>query len=91
MEFVSKYEHAPRWRVAAAVAPHCLFRPRPSSAAPTMPIKGAYTWTEKSDSLLVSVPLKGVSAKIVDIVVSASTIKVRDASIPVYPPAYLHR
>lgn len=41
-----------------------------------MPIKGAYTWSEKSDSLLVSVPLKGVSAKLVDIVVSASTVKV---------------
>ena len=41
-----------------------------------MPIKGAYTWSEKSDSLLVSVPLKGVSAKLVDIVVSATTVKV---------------
>ena len=41
-----------------------------------MPIKGEYTWTEKSDCLVVRVPLKGVSPKKVDIFCTENILKV---------------
>mmetsp|Transcript_7589 Transcript_7589/g.12782 ORF Transcript_7589/g.12782 Transcript_7589/m.12782 type:complete len:815 (-) Transcript_7589:130-2574(-) len=44
-----------------------------------MPIKAAYTWSEKKDTIKVLVPLKGVSASKADIIVSSSTLKVNFA------------
>ena len=41
-----------------------------------MPLKGGYTWYEKSDHLKIQVPLKGVSPKTVDIFVTAESLKV---------------
>ncbi len=41
-----------------------------------MPITGEYSWSEKSDRILVSVPLKGASPSKVDIYVTSNTLKV---------------
>ena len=41
-----------------------------------MPITGDYTWTEGKETIKVTIPLKGVSPKIVDIFVTSSTLKV---------------
>ena len=41
-----------------------------------MPIKGVYSWTESSDQLLISIHLKGVSPKKVDIFCTENILKV---------------
>ena len=41
-----------------------------------MPIAGEYSWSEKKDRVLVSVPLKGTSPNKVDIYVTRNTLKV---------------
>ena len=41
-----------------------------------MPITGEYSWSEKKDRVLVSVPLKGTSPSKVDIYVTRNTLKV---------------
>ncbi len=41
-----------------------------------MPITGEYSWSEKRDRVLVSVPLKGTSPGKVDIYVTSNTLKV---------------
>lgn len=41
-----------------------------------MPLKGDYTWHDKSDHVKIQVPLKGVSPKTVDIFVTAESLKV---------------
>ena len=44
-----------------------------------MPVAGQFTWTEKSDHLVVKVPLKGVSPKNVDIFCTENILKVNYA------------
>jgi dyslexia susceptibility 1 candidate gene 1 protein len=44
-----------------------------------MPVTASYTWSEKKDSIKVLLPLKGVSANKVDILVSSATLKVNFA------------
>lgn len=46
---------------------------------PTMPVTGQYTWSEKSDVLVVKIPLKGVSPKTVDIFCTENILKVNYA------------
>lgn len=41
-----------------------------------MPLVGSYNWTEKSDKLIVSIPLKGCAPSKVDIFCTSSTLKV---------------
>lgn len=42
----------------------------------SMPLNGVYEWTEKSDSLTLTIPLKGVAPSVVDIVATAATLKI---------------
>ena len=41
-----------------------------------MPLNGVYEWSEKNDSLTLTIPLKGVSPSIVDIVATVATLKI---------------
>ena len=41
-----------------------------------MPVTGEYSYTEKTDRLIVSIPLKGSAPSKVDIFVTSSTLKV---------------
>lgn len=42
----------------------------------TMPVSGEYTWTDKNDRIEVAIPLKGVSAKKVDVFTASTILKV---------------
>ena len=42
----------------------------------TMPINGEYTWSETTDKIEISIPLKGVSVKKVDVFTTSKQLKI---------------